>query len=100
MAYQSILSQTAALSSQPSSGRPYAVFQKIEWLLSTPFHSETDRQTERMNAIIEQYLRCYISYLQDDWEVWLYLAEFAGNNQASKATGISPFFANHEQDLL
>jgi len=51
-----------------------------------------------MNAILEQYLRCYISYLQDDWEAWLHLAEFASNNRASETTGISPFFATYSQD--
>jgi len=56
---------------------------KIEVLLSTPFHPQTDVQTERSNAILEQYLRAYVNYLQDDWEAWLHLAEFAGNNHAS-----------------
>ena len=65
---------------------------KIEALLSTPYHPETDRQTERMNAILEQYLRAYINYLQDDWEAWLHMAEFAANNQASETTGMSLFF--------
>ena len=41
---------------------------KIEALLSTPYHPETDGQTERINAILEQYLWAYINYLQDDWE--------------------------------
>ena len=36
---------------------------KIEALLSTPYYPETDGQTERMNAILEQYLRAYINYL-------------------------------------
>jgi len=53
-----------------------------------------------MNAILEQYLRCYISYLQYDWEAWLHLAEFASNNQASETTGISLFFANYGHDPL
>jgi transposase InsO family protein len=73
---------------------------KMEAHLSTPFHPETDGQTERMNAILEQYLRVTINYLQDDWEAWLHLAEFAGNNQASESTGISPFFANYRYDPL
>jgi hypothetical protein len=47
-----------------------------------------------MNAIMEQYLRAYVNYLQDDWADWLLLAKFAANNQASKTTGISPFFTN------
>ena len=41
---------------------------KIEALLSTPYYPETNGQTERMNTILEQYLRAYINYLQDDWE--------------------------------
>jgi hypothetical protein len=53
-----------------------------------------DGQTERMNAVMEQYLRAHVNYLQDDWAEWLPLAEFAANNQASETTGSSPFFAN------
>jgi hypothetical protein len=47
-----------------------------------------------MNAIMEQYLRAHVNYLQDDWADWLPLAEFAANNQASKTTGILLFFVN------
>lgn len=68
---------------------------KIDALLSTAFHPETDGQTERMNAILEQYLRAYVSYLQDDWSEWLPLAEFASNLHFSESTGMSPFFANY-----
>ena len=73
---------------------------KIEALLSTPYHPETDGQTERVNDILEQYLRAYVNYLQDDWEAWLQLVEFATNNHASETTGMSPFFANYGQDPL
>jgi hypothetical protein len=63
--------------------------------MSTAFHPETDGQTERFNAVMEQYLRSYVNYLQDDWSAWLPLAEFAANNHSSEATGLSPFFALH-----
>jgi len=43
---------------------------------------------------MEQHLWAYINYLQDDWTSYLFLAEFAGNNQVSDSTTLSPFFAN------
>lgn len=39
--------------------------------LSTAWHIESDGQTGRMSAILEQYLRAYVSHLQDDWTDWL-----------------------------
>ena len=68
---------------------------QISRRMSTAFHPETDGQTERLNAVMEQYLRAYVNYLQDDWSSWLPLAEFAANNQVSEATNASPFFALH-----
>jgi hypothetical protein len=47
---------------------------------------------------MEQYLRAHVSYLQDDWADWLSLAEFSANNQASEATGVSPFFGLYGYD--
>jgi hypothetical protein len=47
---------------------------------------------------MEQYLRCYVNYLQDDWADWLPLAEFAANNQASETTGVSPVFGMYGLD--
>ena len=43
---------------------------------------------------MEQYLRSYVNYLQDDWADWLAIAEFASNNHTSEMTAVSPFFAN------
>ena len=47
-----------------------------------------------MNTVMEQHLRAYVNYLQDDWTDYLFLAEFARNNQVSDSTTLSPFFAN------
>ena len=58
------------------------------------YHPEADVQTERVNQTLEQYLRHYCSYQQDNWSELLPLAEFAYNNTPSTTTGISPFFAN------
>ena len=56
--------------------------------LFTAYNLETDGETERLNAVMEQYLRAHVNYLQDDWAKWLNLAEFATNNQASETTEI------------
>lgn len=62
---------------------------------SSSFHPESDGQTERINAMVEQYLRAFMNFHQNDWPDWLPLAEFALNNTTSETTGISPFFANY-----
>src|SRR5882724_12547324 len=58
------------------------------------YHLEGDGQTERMNQTLEQYLRIYCNYQQDNWSELLPLAEFACNNTLSATTGVTPFFAN------
>lgn len=67
---------------------------QIESNLSTAYHPETDGQTEQVNQVLEQYLRIYVNYQQDDWCSFLPLAEFTYNNTAHTATGLTPFFAN------
>ena len=70
---------------------------RIKASLSTAFHPETDGQTERANAVMEQYLRVFVNFFQDDWAKWLPSAEFAANNHFSEATQFTPFFANSGQ---
>lgn len=67
---------------------------QINISLSTAYHPETDGQTENANSFLEQYLRQYVSFAQDDWDEWLPLAEFAARNVINDSTGMSPFFAN------
>ena len=59
---------------------------------STAFHPQTDGQTERQNQTLEQYLRSYVNYQQDDWTQWLSVAEYAYNNSVHSATGAAPFW--------
>jgi IS30 family transposase len=58
------------------------------------YHLEGDGQMERANQTLEQYLRIYCNYQQDNWSELLPLAEFTYNNAPSATTGVSPFFAN------
>ncbi|CAA9373459.1 hypothetical protein AVDCRST_MAG94-4350 [uncultured Leptolyngbya sp.] len=68
---------------------------KIRRKLSTAFHPQTDGQTERQNQTLEQYLRSYVNYYQDDWVSWLPMAEFSYNNSLHASIGCSPFFAQN-----
>ena len=65
--------------------------------LSTPYHPQTDGQTERVNQSLELYLRLYCDYFQNDWSKLLTLAEFSYNNISHSSTKFSPFFANYGQ---
>jgi hypothetical protein len=58
---------------------------------STSFHPQSDGQTERVNALLEQYLRHYVSAHQRDWAKLLDIAQFSYNLQRSEATSKSPF---------
>ena len=60
------------------------------------YHPEGDGQTERVNQTLEQYLRIYCNYQQDNWSRLLPLAEFAYNNAPNVTTGVSPFFTNKD----
>ena len=62
------------------------------------YHPEGDGRTERVNQTLEQYLRMYSNYQQDNWSSLLPLAEFAYNNAPNATTGVSPFFANKGYD--
>ena len=62
--------------------------------LSTAYHPQTDGQTERVNQILEQYLRVFTSYNQDDWSSLLSQASFAYNNSLHSSTKYTPFYAN------
>ena len=67
--------------------------------LSTAYHPETDGQTEILNSILEQYLRAYVNFLQNDWASWLLSAEFVINNHVSETTQCTPFLINSGQHL-
>jgi len=72
---------------------------RIQTKLSTAYHPQTDKQTERINQELEQYLRVFINHRQEQWPDWLGTVEFAYNNKIHAATKISPFKANYSQNL-
>jgi len=70
----------------------------IQTKLSMAYHLQTDRQTERINQELKQYLRVFIDHRQEQWPDWLGTVEFAYNNKIHAATKNSLFKVNYEQD--
>ncbi len=58
--------------------------------LSTVFHPQTDRLSERKNQWVEQYLQLITSMDPKGWTNWLALATAVHNNQVNVTTGLSP----------
>ena len=67
----------------------------IESTMSIAYHPQTNGQTEQVNQILEQYLRCYVDYDLKNWSNLLPSTEFAYNNQAHEGTKESPFFLEY-----
>jgi hypothetical protein len=59
--------------------------------MSTSFRPQTDGQTERVNLVIQQFLRNYVATDQQNCVDHLELVEFCYNNSEHSATGSTPF---------
>ena len=68
--------------------------------MSTSYHPQTDGQTERMNGVLEDMLRHWVSPKQDNWDELLDCAEFAVNNAYNLSVKSTPFRLNYGQDPL
>jgi hypothetical protein len=62
--------------------------------MSTVFHPQMDRATERANRSIGQMFRALIRPDQKDWVQKCPLIEFAINSSIGNATGLAPFKIN------
>mgnify|MGYP006153883405 CR=1 FL=1 len=68
----------------------------VERCLSTAYHPQSDGQVERMNRIVQEVLRHYVSPRADNWDRLLPLVEFAINSAKQESTGFSPFQLNYD----
>jgi hypothetical protein len=59
--------------------------------MNTSFRPQTDGQTERVNLVIQQFLRNYVATDQQDWVDHLELAKFCYNNSEHSAIRATPF---------
>lgn len=65
----------------------------VKLKMSSSRHPQSDGSSEIMNRMIENYLRCYCNYHQDNWDELLPSAEFAYNSSISQDLGMTPFEA-------
>ena len=72
---------------------------EINTKLSTAYYPQIDSQIERINQKLEQYLRMFIDYCQEQWSDWLAIAEFVYNNKMQTSMRVSLFKTNSGQDL-
>ncbi|KAJ3459939.1 hypothetical protein MRS44_016012 [Fusarium solani] len=61
--------------------------------MSTAYRPQVDGQTERVNQIVETYLRCYINYEQNNWAKLLPMAQFAYNTSLQESIKTTPAYA-------
>ncbi len=59
---------------------------QIERRLSTAFHQPNIGQTKRQKSVLEQYLRSYVNYQEDDWAPFLALDKFSYNVTVHSST--------------
>jgi len=72
----------------------------IKLNMSTAYHPETDGQTERMNRVIVDMMRHYISPTHDDWDEHLTTIDFAMHNAYQQSIGTTPFKLSYGQNPL
>jgi hypothetical protein len=63
----------------------------IQSNMSMAYHPQTDSQSERTNQSLEVFIRCYCDEEQDNWHIWLPMAEFAHNQWPNATTKKTPF---------
>lgn len=66
--------------------------------MSSAYHPQTDGQTEVVNRIIEQFLRCFVADRPKQWSFLLPWAEYWYNTTFHSSTGMSPFKATFGRD--
>ncbi|XP_074291307.1 uncharacterized protein LOC141618089 [Silene latifolia] len=64
---------------------------KVDLLISTAYHPQTDGQIEIVNKCLETYLRCMTGERPKDWANWIPLAEWWYNSNFHSAIGTTPY---------
>jgi len=63
----------------------------IKLKFSTAFHPQTDGQTEIVNIILENLLRCLVGKILKTWDLILPMAVYAYNGSVNRTIDLSLF---------
>jgi hypothetical protein len=63
--------------------------------LSTAYHSQANGQAERMNLVVENYIRSFIGAEYDKWDELIPVCQLAINNSYHSTVQHTPFFLEH-----
>jgi hypothetical protein len=66
--------------------------------MSSAYHPQTDRLTERTNRAIEQIMRNFVNDYQNYWDEHLTAVQFAMNSSKHASTKISPLGLIHGRE--
>jgi hypothetical protein len=63
---------------------------KIKRIKTTAYHPQSNGALERTHRVLVEYLRCYISEDQTNWDKWIPYATFVFNTTPHTSTGFTP----------
>jgi transposase InsO family protein len=63
----------------------------VKLSMTTAHRAQADGQTERQNLVLEDALRCMVSYHGDDWVKHLGTVEYAHSTLVNASTKLTPF---------
>ena len=75
----------------------------IHQLRSSPFNTQTDGLTERINRTVKKMLSHFVNEAQSDWDTKLFKHAFAYNTSVHATTKFSPYellFGRRQKILL
>lgn len=75
------------------SSRDFFRYYGIKRQLTTPYHPQSNGQTERFNRTLAASLTAHIYKHQSDWSDYLQAATFAYNTSVHSVTRVSPYIA-------
>jgi len=68
---------------------------KVQLRLNTAYHSRANGQAERMNLVVENYLRAFVDSGMTDWDELLPVCQLSINNSYHSTVENTPFYLEH-----